>query len=214
VARPRLPGLPLHGLRRGRRRRLDELRRTATEDLIDSNAAADPGQLVPELEAMVREEPLRERQWAIDGRALPSRASGRGTPSLRARRGCSSASWDRARPRSCNDSKRRSSPIPSLGAIGRQMRSLCVQPMCAVQGTGAVRDGRCRFLLRSEQVVAEAIGHLVGEGSSRSSDPRGVGNPPAAGGTRACTRIGRASRQRSVGLLRDPTGQPSTRCPG
>src|SRR5207249_559430 len=44
--------------------RLDELRRTATEDLIDSRlAGADPGQLVPELEAMVREEPLRERRW-------------------------------------------------------------------------------------------------------------------------------------------------------
>src|SRR5262249_62417515 len=45
--------------------RLDELRRTAAEDLIESRlAGSDPGQLVPELEAMVREEPLRERRWA------------------------------------------------------------------------------------------------------------------------------------------------------
>src|SRR3954453_9249159 len=45
--------------------RLDELRRTAAEDLIESRLGApDPGRLVSELEAMVREEPLRERRWA------------------------------------------------------------------------------------------------------------------------------------------------------
>src|SRR5205823_4167942 len=44
--------------------RLDELLRAATEDFIDSRLAGeDPGQLVPNLEAMVREEPLRERRW-------------------------------------------------------------------------------------------------------------------------------------------------------
>jgi DNA-binding transcriptional activator of the SARP family len=64
VARPRLPGLPVHGFGAAEGERLDELRRTATEDLIDSKlAGADPGQLVPELEAMVREEPVRERRW-------------------------------------------------------------------------------------------------------------------------------------------------------
>jgi DNA-binding SARP family transcriptional activator len=43
--------------------RLDELRRTASEGLIDSRlAAGDAGQLVAELQAMVREEPLRERR--------------------------------------------------------------------------------------------------------------------------------------------------------
>jgi DNA-binding SARP family transcriptional activator len=45
--------------------RLEELRRTATEDLIDSRlAAGDAGQLLAELQAMVREEPLRERRWS------------------------------------------------------------------------------------------------------------------------------------------------------
>src|SRR5262245_30371344 len=45
--------------------RLDELRRTAAEDLIEARVGgADPGRLVPELEAMVRDEPLRERRWA------------------------------------------------------------------------------------------------------------------------------------------------------
>src|SRR5262249_57085186 len=45
--------------------RLEELRRTATEDLIASRlAAGDAGQLVAGLQAMVREEPLRERRWS------------------------------------------------------------------------------------------------------------------------------------------------------
>src|SRR4051812_44387936 len=45
--------------------RLDELRRIAAEDLVESRlGSADPGRLVPELEAMVRDEPLRERRWA------------------------------------------------------------------------------------------------------------------------------------------------------
>ena len=44
--------------------RLDELRRTAAEDLIDARlGGADPAALVPDLEAMVRDEPLRERRW-------------------------------------------------------------------------------------------------------------------------------------------------------
>jgi DNA-binding SARP family transcriptional activator len=44
--------------------RLDELQRTATEDLIDSRlGAGEAGQLIAQLEAMVREEPLRERRW-------------------------------------------------------------------------------------------------------------------------------------------------------
>src|SRR3954447_15166701 len=45
--------------------RLDELRSIAAEDLVESRlGSADPGRLVPELEAMVRDEPLRARRWA------------------------------------------------------------------------------------------------------------------------------------------------------
>src|SRR6266540_763049 len=44
--------------------RLDELRRTMTEDLVDSRlAAGDAAELVADLEGMVREGPLRERRW-------------------------------------------------------------------------------------------------------------------------------------------------------
>src|SRR5204862_415471 len=44
--------------------RLDELGRAATEELSDWRLGGeDPGGLVPELEAMVGEEPLRERRW-------------------------------------------------------------------------------------------------------------------------------------------------------
>ena len=44
--------------------RLDELRRSASEDRIDSRlAGGDAAELVAELEAMAREEPLREHRW-------------------------------------------------------------------------------------------------------------------------------------------------------
>jgi DNA-binding SARP family transcriptional activator len=67
--------------------RLEELRRAATEDLIDSRlAAGDAGQLVAELQAMVREEPLRERRWSQLMVALYRAAPpGRGAPGLHAR---------------------------------------------------------------------------------------------------------------------------------
>src|SRR5206468_9541173 len=45
--------------------RLAELRRAALEDLVDTRlATGDAGTLIADLEAMVREEPLRERRWA------------------------------------------------------------------------------------------------------------------------------------------------------
>ena len=147
--------------------RLDELRRTATEDLVDSRlAGADPGQLVPELEAMVREEPLRERRWGQLMVALvPSRASGRGTPSLRAAPArCWSASSGSSRAPSFNDSRRRSSPTTlSSNAVGRPPAEP-VRPtdVCPYKGLARFETVDAGFFFGREQVVAEAIGHLVG----------------------------------------------------
>jgi WD40 repeat protein/DNA-binding SARP family transcriptional activator len=46
--------------------RLDEVRRTAEEDLLDARlAAGDHREVVAEMEVRVAEEPLRERRWAI-----------------------------------------------------------------------------------------------------------------------------------------------------
>jgi DNA-binding SARP family transcriptional activator len=69
-------GPPLVGLREERfaddaRRRLEELRLATLEDRIDDDLAAGrQGQLVPELEALVREHPLRERLHGQLMRAL------------------------------------------------------------------------------------------------------------------------------------------------
>jgi DNA-binding SARP family transcriptional activator len=64
VAGRRLPGVPYTGFGAAEGDRLEELRRTAAEDLIDARlAAGGAGQLVAGLQAMVREEPLRERRW-------------------------------------------------------------------------------------------------------------------------------------------------------
>ena len=199
--------------------RLDELRRTATEDLIDSRlAGADPGQLVPELEAMVRRSALRERRWGQLMVALYR--AGRQAEALQAF----------ARAREVLVGELGIEPGPELQRLQAAIlshdpelergRPPDAEPVRSnrrvpVQGTRTVRDGRCR--------VSSSVGSRWSQRLSVTSSgevPRArrtLGEweiLPAAGGTHACTRIGRASRQRSVGLLRDPTGQPSARCVG
>ena len=198
--------------------RLDELRRTATEDLIDSRlAAGDPGQLVAELEAMVREEPLRERRWGQLMVALYR--AGRQAEALQAF----------ARAREVLVGELGIEPGPELQRLqaailshdpelerGRPVRAERASNRCVpVQGARTVRDGGCGVLLRSG-----AGGRRGGRSPRRGKVPRArrtLGEwevITAACGTHACPRIGGASGQRSVGLLRDPTGQPSARCAG
>ena len=146
--------------------RLDELRRTATEDLIDSRlAGADPGQLVPELEAMVREEPLRERRWGQLMVALYR--AGRQAEALQAF----------ARAREVLVGELGIEPGPELQRLqaailshdpelerGRPTRAEPVRPtdVCPYKGLARFDTVDAEFFFGREQVVAEAIGHLVG----------------------------------------------------
>src|SRR6266480_2923374 len=146
--------------------RLDELQRTATEDLIDSRlAGADPGQLVPQLEAMVREEPLRERRWGQLMVALYR--AGRQAEALQAF----------ARVREVLVGELGIEPGPELQRL--QAAILSHDPelergwpvhaergrptdVCPYKGLARFETVDADFFFGREQVVAEAIGHLVG----------------------------------------------------
>jgi WD40 repeat protein/DNA-binding SARP family transcriptional activator len=146
--------------------RLEELRRTATEDLIDSRlAGADPGQLVPELEAMVREEPLRERRWGQLMVALYR--AGRQAEALQA--------FVRAREVLVGELGIEPGPeLQRLQAailshdpeleLGRPPLAEPVRPtdVCPYKGLARFDTADAGFFFGREQVVAEAIGQLVG----------------------------------------------------
>src|SRR6266576_261374 len=146
--------------------RLDELRRTATEDLIDSRlAGADPGQLVPELEAMVREEPLRERRWGQLMVALYR--AGRQAEALqtfaRAREGLAGELGIEPGPELQRLQAAILSHDPEL-ELGRTPRAEPLRPtdVCPYKGLARFETVDAEFFFGREQVVAEAIGHLVG----------------------------------------------------
>ena len=159
--------------------RLDELRRTATEDLIDSRlAAGDAGQLVAELQAMVREEPLRERRWSQLMIALYR--AGRQAEALQAF----------LRAREVLVGELGIEPGPELqrlhGAILAQDPELDGgQPVpaearrradvCPYKGLARFETADADFFFGREQVVAEAVAHLVGSRFLALVGPSGSG---------------------------------------
>jgi WD40 repeat protein/DNA-binding SARP family transcriptional activator len=145
--------------------RLDELRRAATEDLIDSRlAGGDPGQLVPELEAMVREEPLRERRWGQLMVALYR--AGRQAEGLQA--------FTRAREVLVGElgiepgtelQRLQAAILSHDGALerGRPVGAEPIRPtdVCPYKGLAGFETVDAGFFFGREQVVAEAVGHLA-----------------------------------------------------
>ena len=145
--------------------RLDELRRTTTEDLIDSRLAGeDPGRLIPELEAMVREEPLRERRW---GQLMVAMyRAGRQAEGLQA--------FTRAREVLVGELG--IEPGPELRRLqeailahdprlerGQPVRAEPARPtdVCPYKGLARFETADAEFFFGREQVVAEAVAHLV-----------------------------------------------------
>jgi hypothetical protein len=87
-----------------------------------------------------------------------------------------------------------------LSSVGRQMRSLWFQPCVPYKGLARSERVDAGFFFGREQVVAEAIGHLVGEVLALVG-PSGSGNPLCCGRD-SCMHSDRARfRRRSVGLL-------------
>jgi DNA-binding SARP family transcriptional activator/WD40 repeat protein len=145
--------------------RLDELRRAAAEDLIDSRlAGGDVGQLVPKLEGMVREEPLRERRWGQLMIALYR--AGRQAEALQA--------FTRARGilvgelgiEPGSELQRLQAAIlgqdPELER-GWPAHAEPIRPtdVCPYKGLARFETVDAEFFFGREQVVAEAVGHLA-----------------------------------------------------
>ena len=219
MARRRLPGLPVHGLRRSRRR---AARRTPTNSyrgphrLEARRRGSRPARPGARGDGSTRTAP-GAAVGPADGRPVPSRASSGGSPSLHASPGgAGRPTGDRAGSRAPTTPGGDPLPRPRAGtrpagASGAHRSNRRV----SVQRARTVRDGRCGVLLRS------GAGGRRGRWSSRRGEvPRArrtLGERevlPAACGPHACTRIGRAAGQRSVGLLGDPPGRSSARCVG
>jgi WD40 repeat protein/DNA-binding SARP family transcriptional activator len=144
--------------------RLDELRRTATEDAVEAKLVTeDHGRLVAELEAMVLDEPLRERRWGQLMIAL--NRSGRQAEALEA--------FARARARLIDELG--VEPGPELRRIqaGILAHDLELEPrpkdaqtaaaidVCPYKGLAQFEAADSEFYFGRERLVAEAVGHLV-----------------------------------------------------
>jgi WD40 repeat protein/DNA-binding SARP family transcriptional activator len=146
--------------------RLDELRRAATEDLIDSNlVAGDADQLVPGLETMVREEPLRERRWGQLMFALCR--SGRQAEALQAFTRARSVLVDELGIEPGPDLQRLQAAILAQDPKLERGWLAHAQParptdVCPYKGLARFETDDAEFFFGREQVVAEAVGHLVG----------------------------------------------------
>ncbi|HET9723036.1 MAG TPA: BTAD domain-containing putative transcriptional regulator, partial [Actinomycetota bacterium] len=159
--------------------RLDELRRTATEDLIDSRlAAGDAGQLVAKLQAMVREEPFRERRWGQLMIALYR--AGRQAEALKV--------YTRAREALVGELG--IEPGPELQRLqaailaqdlelerGGPVPAESGRPtdVCPYKGLARFETADADFFFGREQVVAKAAGHLVGSRFLALVGPSGSG---------------------------------------
>jgi WD40 repeat protein/DNA-binding SARP family transcriptional activator len=145
--------------------RLDELRRTVTEDLVDSRlAAGDAGELVADLEGMVREEPLRERRWGQLMVALYR--DGRQAEALQAFRRSREVLIGELGVEPGPELRRLQSAIltqdPELER-GWPTRAESGRPtdVCPYKGLARFETADAGFFFGREQVVAEAVGHLV-----------------------------------------------------
>src|SRR5215467_10921051 len=159
--------------------RLEELRRAAAEDLIDARlAAGGAGQLVAELQAMVREEPLRERRWSQLMVALYR--AGRQAEALQV--------FTRAREVLVGELG--IEPGPELQRLhaailahdpglerGWPVRAGPGRPteVCPYKGLARFETADAEFFFGREQVVAEAVGHLVGRRFLALVGPSGSG---------------------------------------
>lgn len=159
--------------------RLGELRRTAAEDLIDARlAAGGAGRLVAELQAMAREEPLRERRWSQLMVALYR--AGRQAEALQA--------FTRAREVLAGELG--IDPGPELQRLhaailahdpglerGWPVRAAPGRPavVCPYKGLARFETADAEFFFGREQVVAAAVGHLVGSRFLALVGPSGSG---------------------------------------
>ena len=146
--------------------RLDELRRTAAEDLVDARlGGADPAALVPDLESMVRDEPLRERRWGQLMVALYR--AGRQAEALQAFRRAREVLVDELGIEPGPELQRLQTAILSHdlpldgGALATRTPDRRVD-VCPYKGLARFEPADADFYFGREQMIAEAVGRLVG----------------------------------------------------
>jgi DNA-binding SARP family transcriptional activator/WD40 repeat protein len=143
--------------------RLEELRRTALEDLVDARlAAGEAAPLVADLESMVHEEPLRERRWGQLMLALYR--SGRQAEALQA--------YTRAR--SVLVEELAVEPGPALRHLQAAILAQDVElaapvaghpprpDVCPYKGLARFEPDDAPYFFGREQLVSDAVAHLVG----------------------------------------------------
>ncbi len=145
--------------------RLDEIRRAAAEDLMDARLAeGEAGQLVAELEAMVREEQLRERRWGQLMLALYR--SGRQAEALQAFTRARDVLVEQLGIEPGQELQRIHAAILAQDPALERGLSVIVEPVratdvCPYKGLARFEAADAEFFFGREQVVAEGVGHLV-----------------------------------------------------
>jgi WD40 repeat protein/DNA-binding SARP family transcriptional activator/energy-coupling factor transporter ATP-binding protein EcfA2 len=147
--------------------RLEELRRSAEEDRVDTRiAAGDASSLIADLEAMVRAEPLRERRWGQLMLALYR--AGRQAEALHAFTRARSVLVDELGIEPGPDLSRLQTAIlaqdPALEEpwSGSPTRAVSSTDVCPYKGLARFETSDAAFYFGREQVVSDAVGRLVG----------------------------------------------------
>jgi DNA-binding SARP family transcriptional activator/WD40 repeat protein len=146
--------------------RLEELRRSAMEDRIDTRLAdGDAAALIADLEAMVREEPLRERRWGQLLFALYR--AGRQGEALQAFTRVRTVLVDELGVEPGPELQRLQAAILAQDpALERRWPGALAEPVslrdvCPYKGLARFETADAEFFFGREQVVAEAVGHLI-----------------------------------------------------
>jgi WD40 repeat protein/DNA-binding SARP family transcriptional activator len=146
--------------------RLEELRRSAMEDWIDTRLAdGDAAALIADIEAMVRGEPLRERRWGQLLFALYR--AGRQGEALQAFTRARTALVDELGVEPGPELQRLQAAIlaqdPALERRwpGALAGSVSPRDVCPYKGLARFETADAEFFFGREQVVAEAVGHLI-----------------------------------------------------
>jgi WD40 repeat protein/DNA-binding SARP family transcriptional activator len=147
--------------------RLEELRRSAEEDRVDTRiAAGDGSSLIADLEAMVRAEPLRERRWGQLMLALYR--AGRQAEALHAFTRARSVLVDELGIEPGPDLSRLQTAIlgqdPALEEpwSGSRTQAVSSTDVCPYKGLARFETSDAAFYFGREQVVSDAVGRLVG----------------------------------------------------
>ena len=181
--------------------RLEELRRSVLEDRIDTRlAAGEASATIPDLEAMVREEPLRERRWGQLMLALYR--AGRQAESLQAFVRARTVLVDELGIEPGPDLQRMQAAILAQDPLlerrwgSAQAESLSPTDVCPYKGLARFETSDAEFYFGREQLVAEAVGHLAertlpraGRGLREREVVADAGRTPARHRIRAPSRV-------------------------